>query len=152
MARAIQVTFDAASPRTLGLFWLEVLAYAVDPPPGGQLGGREETVAAWMAFLDEQGVPEEGRDVAFAIVDPEGRGPRLFFQKVPEPKTAKNRVHVDVRVAPELRDEERMRALEDEAERLVALGARRLDRVEPGPMEHGFVVMADPEGNEFCLD
>ena len=152
MARTIQVTFDAASPRVLGLFWLEVLEYAVDPPPGGQLGGRDETVAAWMRFLDDQGVPEAERDSAFAIVDPDGAGPRLFFQQVPEPKTAKNRVHVDVRTAADLRGEERLAALEQEAARLVALGATRVERFEPGPMSHGFLVMTDPEGNEFCLD
>ncbi len=152
MARTIQVTFDAASPRALGLFWLEVLDYAVDPPPGGQLGGRDETVAAWIRFLDEQGVPEAQHDSAFALVDPDGAGPRLFFQQVPEPKAAKNRVHVDVRTAPDLRGEERLAVLEEEATRLVALGATRRERFEPGPMSHGFIVMTDPEGNEFCLD
>ncbi len=153
MARAVQVTFDAASPRDLAMFWREVLDYAVDPPPGGSLGGTpEETIAAWMAFLDEVGMPEKERDKAFAIVDPDGVGPRLFFQKVPETKTAKNRVHLDVRSAVGLTGDERMEVIETEASRLVGLGATRLYRREPGPMELGFVVMADPEGNEFCLD
>ena len=152
MSRTIQLTYDAHDPRRLGLFWRAALDYAVDPPPGGQLGGRDETIAAWVRFLDEQGVPEGQRDSAFAIVDPDGAGPRLFFQQVPEPKTAKNRVHVDVRTAPDLRGEERLAALEDEATRLVALGATRVERFEPGPMSHGFIVMTDPEGNEFCLD
>lgn len=79
--------------------------------------------------------------------------PRVFFQRVPESKTAKNRVHLDVRAAPGRRGEERMAALEAECERVVALGATRVRRFEPDPpMSHGFIVMQDPEGNEWCLD
>ncbi|MFD6273176.1 VOC family protein, partial [Nocardia asteroides] len=62
-------------------------------------------------------------------------------------------VHLDVRAAPGLAGEERMAALEAECARLVALGATRLRRFEPEPpMSLGFLVLADPEGNEFCLD
>ncbi len=71
---------------------------------------------------------------------------------MPEGKTAKNRVHLDVRAAPGTEGDERMTALEAEATRLVALGATRVGRVDPGRVETGFVVMQDPEGNEFCLD
>jgi len=73
---------------------------------------------------------------------------------VPEGKTVKNRLHLDVRVAPGLEGDERMRALETEANRLKALGATRAYRVEPdkATMESGFITMHDPEGNEFCLD
>ena len=72
---------------------------------------------------------------------------------MPEPKAAKNRVHLDVRAAPGLRGDERMAALEPECERLVALGATRQQRFEPdGAMSAGHIVMTDPEGNEFCLD
>ena len=91
--------------------------------------------------------------MASASVDPAGAGPRLFFQQVPEGKTAKNRVHLDVRAAPGLEGDARMTALEAECARLVALGASRLERHEPAPpMSNGFIVMNDPEGNEFCLD
>ena len=63
------------------------------------------------------------------------------------------RLHLDVRAAPGLTGEERMAALEVECERLVALGARRVRRVEPSaPLDAGHIVMADPEGNVFCLD
>jgi hypothetical protein len=72
---------------------------------------------------------------------------------VPEGKQAKNRVHLDVRAAPGLEGDARMAALEAEAERLVAHGATRVERHEPEPpLGAGHVVMADPEGNEFCLD
>jgi hypothetical protein len=72
---------------------------------------------------------------------------------VPEDKVVKNRLHLDVRAAPGLQGEERMAALEAECDRLVALGATRVRREEPAlPMSAGFIVLTDPEGNEFCLD
>ena len=142
--REFQVTFDCADPAALSTFWAQALGYRLQPPPEG-FAGWEEALAAW-------GVPEDQRNNASAIVDPDGRGPRVFFQRVPEGKVAKNRVHLDVRAAPGLEGEERMRALEAEAERLVAIGAQRQTRFEPGPTSNGFLVMADPEGNEFCLD
>ena len=153
MSRTIQLTYDARDPQGLGLFWRAALDYAVDPPPGGEIGEPEETITAWGEFLTSAGVPEEQHNTAFALVDPTGAGPRIFFQQVPEPKSAKNRLHVDVRAAPGLAGDERMAALEEECARLVGLGAARLRRFEPEPpMSAGFIVMADPEGNEFCLD
>jgi catechol 2,3-dioxygenase-like lactoylglutathione lyase family enzyme len=145
MPRDTQVTFDCADPAGLAAFWAEVLGYRLqDPPPG---------FSSWEEALDAMNVPPEHRNDASALVDPEGTRPRLFFQRVPEPKTAKNRVHLDVRAAPGLEGDARMAALEDEARRLVALGATRLARHEPGPpMNAGHIVMGDPEGNEFCLD
>lgn len=88
-----------------------------------------------------------------SLEDHEGVRPRTFFQQVPEGKTAKNRLHLDVRAAPGLHGDERMAALEAECERLVGLGATRLRRDEPAPpTSAGYIVMADPEENEFCLD
>jgi hypothetical protein len=108
---------------------------------------------SWEQALDAFGVPPENRNDAAAVVDPEGRGPRLFFQRVPERKQVKNRVHLDVRAAPGLHGDARMAALEAEAERLVTHGATRLQRFEPAPpLGAGHILMADPEGNEFCLD
>ena len=86
-------------------------------------------MAAWTDFLRSVGVPEEQHGSAFALVDPQGTGPRIFFQQVPEDKVAKNRLHMDVRAAPGLSGDDRMAALERECDRLVALGAtRRGDR------------------------
>ena len=153
MTAEIQVTFDAHDPRRLGLFWREVLDYAVDPPPGGVIGDPVETADAWLDFLTKAGVPPELHSSAFGIVDPAGNGPRIFFQQVPEDKVSKNRVHLDVRAAPGLQGDARMAALEAECERVVALGAVRRKRFEPdGAMSAGFIVMTDLEGNEFCLD
>ena len=89
-----------------------------------------------------------------AILPIAGPHPRVFFQRVPEGKTVKNRLHLDVRVALGLEGDERMSALETEANRLEVLGATRAYRVEPDKarMESGFITMHDPEGNEFCLD
>ena len=145
MARDVQVTFDCADPAALAAFWAQALGYEVQAPPPG--------FSSWDEALEAFGVPPERRNDASAAVDPQESGPRLFFQRVPEGKQAKNRVHLDVRAAPGLQDDERMAALEAEAERLVALGASRLQRHEPQPpLGAGHIVMADPEGNEFCLD
>ena len=145
MARDVQITFDCADPAALAAFWAEALGYRLQDPPGG--------FASWDDALEAMGVPPENRNDASAVVDPEGAGPRLFFQRVPEGKQAKNRVHLDVRAAPGLDGNARMAALEAEAERLVARGATRLQRHDPEPpLGAGHIVMTDPEGNEFCLD
>lgn len=141
--KQVQVTFDCADPRALSLFWNEVLGYVLPPPPPG--------FESWDAFAET--LPPELRNSASASEDPDGVGPRLFFQQVPEGKAVKNRVHLDVRAAPGLQGEERMAALEAECERLVALGAARIRRYEPDPpIGAGHIWMEDPEGNEFCLD
>ena len=87
--------------------------------------------------------------VTFACVDPTGGGPRLYFQRVPEGKVVKNRVHLDVRVAYDLEGEQRLAALEAECARLVPLGARRERLLYDGT--DACMVMQDIEGNEFCL-
>jgi catechol 2,3-dioxygenase-like lactoylglutathione lyase family enzyme len=145
MARDIQITFDCADPAALADFWADALGYELQKPPGN--------FVSWDDALDAMGVPLERRNDASAVVDPDGAGPRLFFQKVPEGKQAKNRVHLDVRAAPGLDGAERMAALEAEAERLVARGATRLERHDPAPpFGVGHHDVAGPEGNEFCLD
>ncbi|NVI91910.1 VOC family protein [Actinomadura sp. BRA 177] len=145
MAREIQITFDCADPAALSAFWAEALGYRLQDPPGN--------FTSWDEALKAMGVPPENRNDASAVTDPEGAGPRLFFQRVPEGKQAKNRVHLDVRAAPGLDGEARMAALEAEADRLVSHGATRLHRHEPAPpLGAGHIVMTDPEGNEFCLD
>ncbi|MFC4374502.1 VOC family protein [Nocardia halotolerans] len=153
MSRRVQITVDARDPRALSIFWREVLGYVHPGPPGVDLLAGADPLAAWDEFLARLGVPPEQRNTRSAIEDPDGQGPRVFFQQVPEDKVAKNRVHLDVRAAPGLQGEQRMAALEAECARLVALGATRLSRFEPQPpMSAGHIVLADPEGNEFCLD
>ncbi len=153
MRRTVQITFDAHDPRALSSFWRDALGYVHPGPPGVDLPEGADPLAAWDEFLERVGVPVEQRNTRSAVEDPEGSGPRLFFQQVKEDKVAKNRVHLDVRVAPDLEGQERMAALEAECDRLVALGASRVRRHDPTPpLTQGHVVMTDPEGNEFCLD
>ncbi len=134
MANPIQITVDAASPRAQGAFWCEVLGYIEQPPPPG--------FDNWDDALDAMGIDRSDPDRAFAIVDPEGFGPRVFFLKVPEGKTAKNRVHLDVHVG-----DDNLHARRDV---LVALGATVVGEFDE-PEGH-WITMLDPEGNEFCLN
>ena len=153
MSRTIQVTFDAHDPETLSRFWAAALGYVNPPPPGREVAPGQDVFAAWHEFLREVGVPESQWNSSSAAQDPDGAGPRLFFQQVPEDKAAKNRLHLDLRAAPGLEGDERMAALEAECERLVGLGATRVERHEPAPpMAGGHIVMTDPEGNEVGLD
>ncbi|MQY17038.1 VOC family protein [Nocardia macrotermitis] len=153
MTVEFQVTIDAHDPRALSTFWREALHYIHPAPPGITLPPDADPLAAWDEFLTALGIPADQLNTRSAIEDPESRGPRLFFQQVPEPKTTKNRLHLDLRAAPGLQGPARMAALESECTRLQALGATRLHRHNPTPpLESGHIIMADPEGNEFCLD
>ncbi|TDP96322.1 VOC family protein [Labedaea rhizosphaerae] len=87
-----------------------------------------------------------------ACVDPEGVGPRLYFQRVPEDKVVKNRVHLCVRAGTGLVGAERLAALEAECARLVALGATHFRTLLADGENESCIVMQDVEGNEFCLD
>lgn len=148
MATRLQVTIDCADPDLLVRFWSAALGYVVEDPPDG--------FDSWVAYWRSLGVPEEELpdqdDVHDSIVDPDGAGPRIWFQVVPEPKTVKNRVHLDLNVGGGARTtpvEERRRRIDAEVARLVGLGASRQRVLD---IEGYYaVVMQDPEGNEFCL-
>lgn len=141
-AKQVQVTFDCAEPERLARFWCEVLGYVVPPPP--------PRFATWADF--DAALPPERQGTAFACEDPAGVGPRLFFQRVPEGKTVKNRLHLDVRVGTGLVGQARVDALEAECARLEALGAQRVRLVPADGYDESCLVMQDVEGNEFCLD
>ncbi|MCW8383252.1 VOC family protein [Streptomyces justiciae] len=140
--KKFQVTFDCAQPERVARFWCEVLGYEAPPPPKG--------FATWDAYNEAQ-APED-RDAWFACSDPTGVGPRLYFQRVPEGKVVKNRVHLDVRVGTGLVGEERLAVLEAECTRLLALGAVRVRLLKADGVNESCIVMQDVEGNEFCLD
>jgi catechol 2,3-dioxygenase-like lactoylglutathione lyase family enzyme len=139
MARTVQVVFDCADVGVMTEFWSDALGYVEQPPPPGY--------DSWEALLTEMGVPEELWDTRGAMVDPDSVGPRVFLQKVPEGKTAKNRVHLDIRVSTP--GEERRPPIDAEAARLQGRGAT-IAWVHDEDSEY-HVVMRDPEGNEFCV-
>jgi Glyoxalase-like domain len=143
MVVQIQVSFDAADVERLAAFWREALGYQDQAPPEGY--------ATWEDWARAVGIPEEKWSNVAALVDPEGVRPRLFIQRVPEPKTAKNRVHLDLGVSGgrEVPLEERPPRVDAVVERLVGLGATKVRANDE--LDQYWVVMQDPEGNEFCL-
>jgi hypothetical protein len=139
VATPVQITFDAADPHALAAWWADRLGYRVEEDDDLVARVLEAGVVG-----EDDVVRVDGRlrfADAVAASDPEGRAPRMFFQRVPEAKAAKNRLHLDVPVPPE--------RLEQEVEAWVAAGASHDGyRSHPG---HRWAVMRDPEGNEFCL-
>jgi hypothetical protein len=122
--KQFQVTFDCAEPVRVARFWAETLGYRAE-------------------YDDEQ--------CEAAALDPTGAGPRLYFQRVPEGKVVKNRLHLDIRVGTGLAGDERVAVLEEECSRLVALGATRVRLLVADEENEACLVMQDVEGNEFCL-
>jgi predicted enzyme related to lactoylglutathione lyase len=117
---------DAADPARLAAFWATALGYVAEP-------GYDEPDGA-------------------SIVDPDGAGPAIGFLRVPEGKTAKNRMHIDVRVAgePPWDMAEREQLIRAKAADLVTRGGVAV-REQPDGEHLGWIVMLDPEGNEFCV-
>jgi hypothetical protein len=142
MATALQIVFDCADPAELSRFWALALGYKLQDPPAGS--------ASWPEWLAAQGIPEERWNDASAVVDPEGNGPRIYFQRVPEGKTVKNRVHLDLNVGggSAAAPADRRKRVDAEAQRLVACGARLMGATENEYGEY-CAFMRDPEGNEF---
>jgi hypothetical protein len=143
VATSVQVVIDCSDPAKLSQFWAFALGYRIPDPPGD--------FATWPDFLRAQGVPESEFNSASAAEDPDGVGPRLFFQQVPEVKAGKNRVHLDVnagggRGTPE---DERARRVDEKVAALVEHGATVVE--DRSKMGERWVVMQDPEGNEFCV-
>ena len=143
MTTAFQIVFDANDPAALADFWALALGYIDQPPPEG--------FDSWDIWARAMEIPQDNWNDARALVDPDETGPRIFFQRVPEGKAAKNRVHLDVNASggPSTPIDERRTRVDATVERLVAAGATVL-----GPVEQRgeyWVVLADPEGNEFCV-
>jgi len=140
MAHTFQVTVDSVAPHPLADWWAEALGWE-----------REPTDEAFIRRMVAEGHASEAETMQHrgelvwatgaAIQHPQRSAPRVLFQLVPEPKTGKNRVHLDVRVGAE--------AVDTEVQRLTALGATVLHHGRQGP--YRWVTMADPEGNELCL-
>ena len=134
MSKRFGVTIDCADPPRLAAFWRVLLEYVDEPaPPGYQ---------TWSDYDTAKGLSTEQAAAGATIVDPAGVGPRLYFQRVPEPKSVKNRLHLDVPTGGERQRNELRRTVEQ-------LGGSFLHASDDP--DDPFQVMADPEGNEFCL-
>jgi len=141
-----QLAFDANDPRRLARFWAAALGYQPSPPPS--------SATTWDRHYRSRLGDEDAFDDR--IFDPAGLRPPIWFQKVPEPKAGKNRLHLDL--YPTGRDdtmpmERRVELVEARVTDLVGLGAaveRRTQGLDPGESFY-YVVMRDPEGNEFCV-
>jgi hypothetical protein len=138
------ITFDCADARVQARFWALALGYVEAPPPEGW--------STWEAFLTDHGVPVEEWADGAALCPASGQGPTIGFLRVPEPKTVKNRVHLDLKVSggrhvdQALRDA-RIRAKQSELSNAGATTQREVwveDRLD-------HLLMLDPEGNEFCI-
>jgi hypothetical protein len=143
----IQITVDCHDPEGQVAFWCLALGYRPKPPPEG--------FETWRAWYLSVGVPEDelgDGDCQDRVEDPTGQGPSIWFQPVPEPKTVKNRVHLDIRLSEgrSVPVEQRAPLVEAKVAELQAAGARRL-RLLDSTSGHYAVVMQDPEGNEFCI-
>jgi hypothetical protein len=125
-SRLKDIVVDCARPSALAMFWATVLGYRVAPYDDAEI-----------ARLRAAGIDDIADDPTVMVLPPDD-GPRIFFVRVPEPKTAKNRLHFDVQ----------LRAGEDLAW-LESLGARVLRPINPAAGPNGTVLL-DPEGNEFC--
>jgi len=142
-----QLVIDCTDPDRLARFWAAALGYEPAPPPDG--------FATWNDFYRELGVPEEelfeGVD---RISDPEGHGPSIWFNVVPDAKVVKNRLHIDIRASGERTDpiEARAKRVDAEASRLAGLGATITGALSAEGLDHYAVGMKDPEGNEFDIN
>jgi hypothetical protein len=147
LATNFQLVIDCADPDRLSRFWAAALGYELEPPPSG--------FATWDDYWRDVGMPEEDLGIGDdRIADPGGAGPRIWFQVVPEPKTIKNRLHLDIcasggRGVPMAARKQRVDAA---ARRLVGLGATMVRVLEEDGLDHYGVGMTDPEGNEFDIN
>jgi len=142
MAIGVQIVIDCADPAALARFWAAALDYEEQRPPAG-FDNWEDALRSW-------GVPESEFNSAGAVVDPAGVGPRIYLQRVPEGKTVKNRLHLDLAITNGSGTlEARKQALAEAARRLIGLGATQVGVTED--FKGYAIVMQDPEHNEFCV-
>jgi len=139
MGRHVQIAVDCADPQRLAAFWCEVLGYRIADPPLGY--------PSWAEF--SAAVAAEPGEAWCRLVDPDDSGPPVLFHRVPEGKSSKNRLHLDVVLAPGQPPEACRPLVDAEAARLVALGATYV-RTDDDETDY-YAVMQDPEGNEFCV-
>jgi hypothetical protein len=150
MAVRYQLVINCADPEPLAQFWAAALGYELEAPPDG--------FATWDDWRRDIGLPEDwqGRGTD-CIIDPDGAGPRIWFQVVPDRKTIANRLHLDIHASGDraLPIEVRRQRVDAEARRLAGLGATLVEvpaEDEDEGLDHYAVAMKDPEGNEFDIN
>ena len=150
MEMTLQLTIDCAAPHRLVAFWGEALGYVPEPPPDGRATWREHWAASGVP---EEELPAGAGDTPESIVDPAGRGPRMWFQQVPESRTGKNRIHLDLKVGGGrgVPLPVRTQRVTTAVAGLVEAGATVLRTTDEPSAGHYAVVLQDPEGNEFCV-
>jgi len=143
MTLGIQIVYDCADPQKLSEFYAAVLGYRLQDPPDG--------FATWGAFLESIGVPKAEWNDGSAVVDPEGKGPRIYFQRMDTAKPGKNRLHLDVNASGgrKVGEPERRRRIDAEVGRILALGLGAEKLSISDDENWYFVTMLDPESNEF---
>ena len=142
-----QLVIDCTDPDRLARFWAAALGYQLAPPPAG--------FDTWNDFYRDLGLGEEDlTDGADRISDPDGHGPVIWFHALPDTKTVKNRLHLDIHASGERTDpiETRRKRVDAEASRLAALGATITGAFQEEGLDHYAVGMKDPEGNEFDIN
>ncbi|MEP7023738.1 MAG: VOC family protein [Actinomycetota bacterium] len=147
MAVRFQLVINCTDPDRQTRFWAAALAYELEPPPAG--------FATWDDWRRDIGLPEaELGGGADSIVDPDGSGPRIWFQVVPDSKTITNRLHLDIHTSGgrSLPLATRTQRVDAEARRLADLGATILGSLSEEGLDHYAVAMKDPEGNEFDIN
>ena len=147
MAVRFQLVINCADADLQARFWADALGYELAPPPPG--------FDSWNDYYRDLGLPEEDlAPGADRISDPEGNGPQIWFQVVPDAKTVTNRLHLDIHASGErsLPLETRKQRVDLEAQRLVDLGATILGSMDEEGLDHYAVAMKDPEGNEFDIN
>ena len=119
MSNLKDIVIDCADPWTLAHWWAPILGYTVQPHSADDI-----------AELAARGITRIEDDDSIALDAPDGNGPGFFFELVPESKTVKNRIHIDVF---------------GDVEAIIGAGATLVEQ-----LPH-WIVLADPEGNEFCV-
>jgi catechol 2,3-dioxygenase-like lactoylglutathione lyase family enzyme len=143
MAHSVQIVIACEDPARLTEFWAAALDYIPQPPPEG--------FDSWDQFADTVGIPQDRRNDLSAVVDPEGVGPRILFERW-DGGAPNQRVHIDVNsVGGHALDEgERSERLQAERLRLEGLGAT-FKREATGMAGERWIELFDPEGNWFCV-
>jgi Glyoxalase-like domain len=153
MPTRFQLVVDCKDPEPLARFWAAALGYVLEPAPDG--------FNSWDDWRRDIGLPDSELGIGTdSIIDPRGEGPRIWFHVVPDAKTVKNRLHLDVHASGGRAPGQnrsvplatRRQRVDAEARRLTDLGATPTGALTAEGLDHYAMGMKDPEGNEFDIN